>query len=854
MSLAAGSRLGPYEIVAPLGAGGMGEVYRAKDSRLGRDVAVKVLPASFSNDPDRLRRFEQEARAAGILNHPNITAVHDIGTVDGAPYVVTELLEGETLRSRLAGGPLAPRRAIDYSIQIAHGLAAAHEKGIVHRDLKPENLFVTRDGRVKILDFGLAKLTQPNRGGPQTSLPTETAGTEPGAVMGTLGYMSPEQVRGRPADPRSDIFAFGAILYEMLSGKRAFHRDTPADTMSAILREEPPDLSSTNRQVSPVLDRIIRHCLEKDPAARFHSAHDLAFDLEALSGISEPTARAALPAEKHRPAWLMPAAVLTAFAAVAAAYLLGRHALPAAVDLPVKVRRVSFLRGFPLSGRFAPDGKTVVYAASRDGQPFEIFLTRTDGTESRALGVANANVLAVSRNGEVAVSLRKESAPLFRMRSTLASVALLGGAPRPLLDDVLEADWSPDGKQLAVVRWTEGKEVLEFPIGRQIDASDSSLTNPRISPDGKQIVYVRRARGRASLVVSDAAGKKREFARDLQVLGGLAWHPSRREIWLGLVDGGRTNLCAVSFDGGRRIVYSGLDWMFLDDIAADGSVLLSRWTVRSSIYFRGAGEKDERDLAWLDWGFGEGLSRDGSLLLFDERGAGGGPKGSVWVRRTDGSPAVKLGEGKALALSPDGKFVAALLDGKLLLYPTGAGQPREIQTGDLTAESASFFPGDRRLRVTGAQPGHERRNWILDLDPGKIRPLTPEAPQDYSVVSPDGRSIAVSFLKEKKIYVYPVDGGETRAVPGVTDADAALAWSGDGKSLYVYQPGENAPKHIDRLDLATGRRERWKEVMPADRAGVFGISGLFMTPDASAYAYTAERALSGDLFVIEGLR
>src|SRR5215468_8278578 len=242
MALAPGSRLGPYEILASLGAGGMGEVYRAKDPRLGRDVAIKVLPASFSADADRLRRFEQEARAAGLLNHPNITAVYDIGTHEEAPYVVQELLEGDTLRSLLSGGRLSPRKAIDYSLQIAHGLSAAHEKGIVHRDLKPENLFVTKDGRVKILDFGLAKLTHQEEGSQATNLPPATAGTEPGVVLGTLGYMSPEQVRGRQADARSDIFAFGAILYEMLAAKRAFHGDSAAETMSAILKEDPPDL------------------------------------------------------------------------------------------------------------------------------------------------------------------------------------------------------------------------------------------------------------------------------------------------------------------------------------------------------------------------------------------------------------------------------------------------------------------------------------------------------------------------------------------------------------------------------------------------------------------------------------
>src|SRR6202171_3115168 len=324
MTLAAGSRLGPYEIVSPLGAGGMGEVYRAHDTRLKREVAIKVLPASLSADADRLRRFEQEARAAGILNHPNITAVLDIGEHEGAPYVVQELLEGETLRQALAGGKLSARKAIDYAIQVAHGLAAAHEKGIVHRDLKPENLFVTKDGRVKILDFGLAQVRPETGQDGKTDMKTVSAGTEPGGVLGPLGYMSPEQVRGRPADARSNIFSFGAILYEMLSGKRAFHGDSAADTMSAILREDPPDLSVTNQNISPGLDRIVRHCLEKNPEQRFHSAHDLAFDLESLSSISAPggvTPRLAAGGRRFRPV----AAAVTAslLVALAAGFLLG---------------------------------------------------------------------------------------------------------------------------------------------------------------------------------------------------------------------------------------------------------------------------------------------------------------------------------------------------------------------------------------------------------------------------------------------------------------------------------------------------------------------------------------------------
>src|SRR5437870_9094454 len=284
-SISPNTTIAQYTIVSKIGEGGMGEVYRARDTKLGRDVAIKVLPASLSENTDRLNRFEQESQAAGALNHPNILVIHHIGIDEGAPYIISELLEGETLRERLAGAALPQRKAINYALQIARGLAAAHEKGIVHRDIKPDNVFITHDGRVKILDFGLAKLTGASDATQsQTEVPTRKVNTDPGTVMGTMGYMSPEQLKGQRVDHRSDIFSFGAILYEMLSGKRAFRGDSMAETMSAILREDPPDLSETNKTVSPALERVVHHCLEKNPDERFHSARDLAFAIESLSG------------------------------------------------------------------------------------------------------------------------------------------------------------------------------------------------------------------------------------------------------------------------------------------------------------------------------------------------------------------------------------------------------------------------------------------------------------------------------------------------------------------------------------------------------------------------------------------
>ncbi len=465
-----GSRLGPYEIVAPLGAGGMGEVYRARDAKLGREIAVKVLPAAVGDDRGRRQRFEQEARSASALNHPNILTIYDIGEADGALYIAMELVDGKTLRELIASGePLPTRRLLDLAVQVAEGLSKAHAAGIVHRDLKPENLMVSRDGYVKILDFGLAKLTEPVSAQDQSALPTAVAPpTEPGTVMGTAGYMSPEQASGQPLDFRSDQFSFGSILYEMATGKKAFQRKTGAETLAAIIREEPESLAQAAPAAPAPVRWIVERCLAKDPEERYASTKDLARDLKSVRDhLSETSASggiaAAAPARPRRNRWLAGIGLLAAGIAIGT---FARLVLPSRADSPIRFRQLTFQRGTIYSARFANDGQTVFYGAAWDGGPLQIYSTRSDGQQSRSLALPPADVLAVSPAGEMAISLGRHFTVGFETSGTLARVPLEGGAPREILENVVDADWSPDGKDLAVARVVEGRYRLEYPSAR----------------------------------------------------------------------------------------------------------------------------------------------------------------------------------------------------------------------------------------------------------------------------------------------------------------------------------------------------------------------------------------------------
>ncbi len=842
MALSAGTRLGPYEVIAALGAGGMGEVYRARDTRLGREVAVKVLPASFAADADRLRRFELEARTTGMLNHPNILAVYDVGTHEGSPYLVTELLEGATLREEL---PVPHRKAMDYARQVAAGLAAAHAKGVTHRDLKPENLFVTTDGRVKILDFGLAKVTED-----EASSLTRSAGTTPGVALGTAGYMSPEQARGKPADHRSDIFSFGAVLYEMIGGQRAFHHESVIETLNAILKEDPPPLADSN------LERIVRRCLEKSPEQRFQSPSDLGFALESASGSTTATINAVAAAQtsQARPlVWIAASAIV--LIAIAAAYWLGHRGVSA--TLPA-YRQITFRRGAIDTARFSPDGQSVIYSAAWEGGSLQVYSTRPESPEWRALGL-NGGLASVSSTGEMLLSsspVPKYVVPLDQERR-ISQVALGGGAPREILRDVRQASFSPDGAKTAIVRSGHGKFQLEYPAGTVLYESSGWIGNPRVSPSGELVAFEDhglRDDCTGTVAVVDRSGKKRTLSQTYPCVIGLAWTTKGDEVWFTAMSESLAGLLqAVTLSGAERrlMTYPYLVW--IHDISQSGRVLLESVNSRVMLRAKPPGDAKEADLSWHDGSFAEDLSPDGKTLLMVEGGSASGTDWAVYLRPTDGSPAVVIGRDKgfASALSPDGSWVMAIPQkAQLTLLPTGPGEPRQLTNDNIHHQRGRWFPDGKKVLFTGSEPGHGLRHYVQDMAGGSPKAVTPEGTDILGVISPDGARIAVQ-QSEGSIQIYPAGGGNPQSVRGTQPGDLPMQWSDDSQFLYVRHG--RLPMQILRVNLATGERKLWKELTPPDLTGVLSVGDAAMTRDGRAYAYSFVRVLS-DLYLVDGIK
>ncbi|HET9793975.1 MAG TPA: WD40 repeat domain-containing serine/threonine protein kinase [Thermoanaerobaculia bacterium] len=828
MPVATGTRLGPYEILAPLGAGGMGEVFRARDTRLGRDVAIKVLSADASENADRRVRFEKEARAASALNHPNIVSIFDIGTADGTTYIAMELVDGATLRESMPGGPVPTKRLLDIACAIADGLAKAHAAGIVHRDLKPENVMISKDGFVKILDFGLAKLVET----PDENVSEIPTGTTPGMVMGTVGYMAPEQASGKKVDFRSDQFSLGTIFYEMASGKKAFRRDTSAETLVAIIRDEPEPLGPANPKLPPPLRWIIERCLSKDPEQRYASTRDLARDLAIL--------------REHLPE----ATSSGEFRAVSP-----ETSSPAAV---ASFQRLSFQRGTILSARFAPDGRTVIYGASWDGNPTRLFSTRPESPESSALMLPHCEILAISGTGLMAVSLDRHWAGRFIWSGTLAQVSMLGGAPREVLEDVQWADWGPDGASLAAVRNVSGRHQIEYPIGRVLYQTAGWISHPRVSPDGRSVAFLDHpAQGNdaGSVRIVDAEGRVRVLSSDWITAYGLAWAHGGREIWFTATRTGVARaIWGVTLSGEERLLLRTPGELTIQDVSRDGGVLATSDNGKVGIVGLPPGQEKERDLSLLDWSRVCDLSPDGKTVLFDESGEGSGANGGVFIRRTDGSPAIRLGDGRAEEFSPDGKWVASLsLRGNASILPVKAGTSRTIEHPGLAVHAARWTPDGKKLLLLANEVNGGLRLFVHALDDSPPRPITPEGCAPGSLpVSADGKYVVVQG-PDQVFSLYAIEGDEPpQPIPILTPDDRPIRWTPMGNSLYVFRRGE-LPAQIMRLDLATGRKERVLDLMPPDPAGVVEIVSVRLTPDAASYAYSYHRILS-DLLLVEGLK
>jgi len=833
----------------------MGEVYRARDERLARDVALKLLKPSFAHDQDRLRRFEQEARAAAALNHPNIVAIYDIDFHEGAPYIVSELLEGQTLRQRLLQGPLTARQAADYGVQIAQGLVAAHDKRIIHRDLKPENLFITRDGRIKILDFGIAKLTLSDAV-EDRSMASMTTQTKAGSVLGTVAYMSPEQLRAKPVDARSDIFSMGAILYEMLAGHRAFAGETEVDTITAVLKEDPPEIVITGQNIPAAFEQMVRHCLEKEPENRFQSARDLAFALSTSSDTTAgryiSTAHAKSESARRWLPWLGGTLALLALGIFAESKL--------RVSENPSYQRLSFERGTIYSARFTPDGRNVLYEAAWGGRANEIYTSLSDAPQARPLGMTDTHMLSLSRNNELAVVLHGEhGSRLEFINGTLARTPLAGGAPREIEQDVRWADWSPKG-ELAVVHHVNARNRLEFPIGRVLYETTGDITYIRFSPDGQKIAFMDHGAmftDQGSIAFVDLNGHKTTLTSEWDSEDGLAWSPNGNEIWFTGTDRGydRT-LWAVSLSGNLRRVLNAAGGLTLHDIASDGRVLASFDNERLAMEWIGQKEKTVRDLTWYNWTVAKDISRDGQWVLFEESSEPAGNNYSVGIRKTDGSPPIRLGDGSVGGLSADGKWAIAISMGSpehLNLLPVGPGQPREISLPGLEHlenGSAHFLPDGNHIVIDGQEHGHAGRTFLVDLSGGTPVPVTPEGTH-ATLPAPDGKSLIGGASFAHHLTIYSLQGGPPVQVP-MEDGYSVAQWSSDSKALYIYRVGD-IPLKVYRCEISSGKTTPIRDLVPADAAGVVSVAPVVTNIEGSAFAYSYYQTLSA-LYVISGLK
>jgi len=863
MTLPSGTRLGLYEIVAPLGAGGMGEVYRAKDTKLNREVAIKVLPPGVAQDAERLSRFKREAQVLASLNHPNIAAIYGLDEANGTTFLVLEIVEGEDLSERLKRGAIPVDEAIEIAKQIALALDAAHEKGIVHRDLKPANVKLTEDGQVKVLDFGLAKAYASDAAGASTidsgNSPTMThAATTAGMILGTAAYMSPEQARGKSVDKRADIWAFGVVLYEMLTGRALFTGETVTDVLAAVIGNT-PEWTRLPGGVGPGTRRVVARCLEKNPKLRYRDIGDVAFDLTAAPSVDTTGGSAQHPRSRSigRVGWGV--AVAASILAVALSALLIRER--AAIPAPPQFVKLTYEPLFVTNARFTSDGRTVVFSAARDGNTSELFVQHAEDNQPRPLGEKNVQLLSVSSTGELAVLTHTAFRSHRSYLGTLARLPLAGGAPREVLHDVTAADWSPDGADFAVVRRVEGKSRLEYPVGTVLAESMGYLSDVRVSPSGDRVAFMPHAYegdNRGPVVVIDRKGKVIAKSPEYWGAEGLTWSADGASVLYSAAQGGGASyvVYALAMNGTVRSVLSDSSGIIVHDVAAGGKLLVSGNVERATVVALFPGAAVEREFPWLGLSFFPVMSPDGRNVLYSDQSQLGGANYTVYLQAADGAPPVRLGDGWPLDFAPDGVSVLAFVPTeppRIMIYPTGAGTPRDISAEGFVSydyNSLRMSSDGREVIYCGNEAGKPTRCYVRNLATGAARAVTPEG-TDRAVFAPDGRAI-VARGTDGGYQRYPFDGTKPVPLTGLDSGDVIISFRPGGRSLLVTRSWE-VPARVFILDLETGRKTLVRELAPADRIGAIAFYGIDFSADEKSYVYCLDRSL-GALYSVEGVR
>jgi eukaryotic-like serine/threonine-protein kinase len=840
-----------YRVERELGAGGMATVYLAHDLKHDRKVALKVLKPELAAVIGA-ERFLREIKTIASLQHPHILGLIDSGEVDGTAFYVMPFVEGESLRDLLKREKQLPiADAVRIATEVAAALDYAHRHGVIHRDIKPENILL-HDGQALVADFGIA-LAVSTAGG--------TRMTETGMSLGTPHYMSPEQALGeREITARSDVYALGCVLYEMLVGEPPFTGPTAQAIIAKVMTAEPVSLATLRRTVPFPVESAVLTALQKLPADRFATAARFA---EALTSTAVP---AQLDNTAHAGAatgWRSPgvrgAILVVAAAAIAAiAFLVGRmRQTGSSVDHVAFVQR-TFASQAVFTARFTRDGETIVYSAAAEGNTPRIYVIRSESPEPRALSAPGTHLLAVSSRDEMAVLVNVHYLGFRLFNGTLARMPLGGGAPRELLTNVREADWSPDGSELAIIHEVNGKDRLEFPLGTVLFESTGYLSDVRVSPKADRLAFLEhplKYDDRGVVGVVDLHGKHHVLTDEYWGLQGLAWSTDGgRILFGGAVGPGFYQIHSVSLAGGDRLTLPSAGTLTMHDVAASGRWLVTRDDQMVRLFVKPPGAPTEVDYSWLELTNDASMSRDGAMVAFTNSGSDAGSTYQSMVRSTDGSPAVRIGEGGVAMLSPDKHWVLSTVlsvPPRLMLYPVGPGQSRRLDAGELQSyDAAAFFPDGANLLLCGSERGYAARCYVRAVSAGPLRAITPEGTLAGAAISPDGRTVLVATFDGYRMY--PLDGGPARPVPGLSVDERVVRWSPNGHSIWITH-GREVPLRVEELDLATGRRRPLMSVEPRNRAGVVSTDGISFADDPRAYAYSAREHVSR-IFVVQGMR